>query len=86
MNKYRTEVYWWRGVIDVKIWKDDVFIVLTAETDFHPALTKFCKVFSACKAGKWNIYEISAADVAFLLANMKVTDSQDYRNQVFKFH
>lgn len=83
MSKYRTEVYWLNGILNVKIWKHDVFLNLTTDTESHPRIARFLKLFQCCKAGKWNIYEINASDVAFLLMNMKVTYSDDYRNQVF---
>lgn len=82
MGKYRTEVYWWHGNLDVRVWKVDVFISLNAETDFHCNLSRFLKIFSSCKAGKWNIYEISAEDLSFLLRNMNVMDSHDFRDHI----
>lgn len=77
-KEYRAEVFWYMGELDVRVWNNGVIHNLHTETDMHPNLNEFRKIFAGCKAKKTNIYMISAKSVAFLLNNMSVGYSEEY--------
>lgn len=77
-RNYRAEVFWYMGSLDVRIWNNGVIVDLHVETDMHRNLVEFGKTFAGCKARVWNVYMLTPKAVAFLLANMEVTDSKEF--------
>lgn len=76
--RYRAEVFWYAGILDVRVWNNGVIVDLHVETNMHRNEGEFMRIFAGCKAKVWNVYLISPKSVAFLLNNMTVGISEEY--------